>query len=525
MPDQTATGIGSTTRPKPQSCFETLPDELLAFLFTFFTPFDFGHKHRFVCARWCGARPSWTKVAVRAARSDVKGVMHSIGSASKVTELEILGTFAAPRYHQRLTFLEGIAMFVGLRQLRLCWVNDELLRLIAGLEDLHGLQVEEHHHVTDGGLAHLPALQKLTRLKFDAAKSNTWITDQGVLVFHAMNSLEELVFGSWTKVSPRCLLYLAHFRSLRVLDLQLFEATIRDADLQRHYWFQNLGCVNFASCRRVTDAGVRHITASCRRLTSLNLSWTQVSDDICLALAELPLTELYLLDCDRFTGAGLRHLCLLNLRALEIRVECRYYPVLAHFQALRRFRVKGSSAEQALQFLPSTLEDLHLEADAILPDLLTFPSDLQVLHLDARFQTRLFTPCNRAHVRTLFLRRLTDASLGDVSLCSSLTTLHLDNCSAVSDAGLLQLKVLATLRVLAIDYGMMHNSCLLDIMTAVRKLQTLTLTFCRNITEGGVVRACERLPFLRALHLRGCVCISHEGKKRLFQIVEVVQEI
>lgn len=91
---------------------------------------------------------------------------------------------------------------------------------------------------------------------------------------------------------------------------------------------------------------------------------------------------------------------------------------------------------------------------------------------------------------------------------SGITFLDLRGCQHITDQGLMNLGFLFDVEVALFDNCHSLTGTGLRVLVDSKKLHTLSLAYCRRLTDDGIVCISQCLPALKTLSLEGCRCLS-----------------
>jgi hypothetical protein len=262
--------------------------------------------------------PKLRELDVESAKQITPAGLKSLGALAALQKLSLYGL-----YHNKEGLgdaaVQSIVALKSLRELRLngCGTTDVGMRLLEGMPQLRHLELYGEARLTDAALASVAKLKRLTHLSLDSYVG----TEQG-----------------WMRFSKDALRSLAVLQELE--HLHLVGQDVAAETLQ----FPRLKTLSLGGAS-VDDACAPRI-AACRGLQSLNLVYTNISDEGLQTLADLPELRRLNLDSRVVTDAGIKHLKRLpklqhvSLRASRLTDESLQH--LAEITTLKRVDLNAS---------------------------------------------------------------------------------------------------------------------------------------------------------------------------------------
>ncbi|XP_051237471.1 uncharacterized protein fbxl9 [Dicentrarchus labrax] len=336
--------------------------------------------------------------------------------------------------------------------------NRSVLAIARGLKTLTHLCLSRDWRITESGLAELLSVSSLKSLDLSVCLhiSGTEIV-KGLTGSSTRPQLETLILKSCT-----------YIRDLAVFSLtQLLGDTLRELDL--------------TSCIDVTDLSVRSIATFLRRLVVLRLGWCKEVTDWGLLGMEERAT------CDRDQQTGLSFTRTFGNMGFfkPPRLPFEERPKVVTQNDLEQFKQQAETSLLAL----NRLQELDLSAclkltDSSITQVVRYP-DLRQLSLS-------------------MLPEITDASLASVARhCRSLTSLSVSHCPGVTDRGVEQAApCLHRLQHLNLSSCNITDRSLLCLVQHCRRLRTLDISRCKNISATTVHLLQSQLPILENVHYK-----------------------
>lgn len=395
-------------------------------------------------------------------------------------------------------------------------LDEHLRKIVRKCLMLRSLSLFRCEKITDKALSeigkHLPFLTDLS-----LTHCSRWLTDEGIAhVTRGCPDLTALDVGGCLQLTDETLTRLA-------------------ADCK------GLQVLKISKCIKMTDAGLLQVVRACR-LAELHMSVCPLTDGPILELAQQgQLVNLACRNTIHVSDTTLRALSLChNLESLNVSGCIRISD-----DGLISLAPACGKLERAM------LDDCELVSDKGVETLVRVARDLKHLGLrrcrfvsDAianvlathtvHLQTLLLTGCNQLtndgldtiviglqELCVLDLSRcsVTDEGLTSVSRhCHHLTTLHIEWCYAVTDAGIDKLSsgVCSGLTTLMLSGCVqLTDLSLLFLCRGMRELDTLAFRSCPLITNTGLGYLTNFMPGLSMLDASGCLGISDEGKTPL----------
>ena len=418
-----------------------------------------GVAARVLVRRWLAPDDAWDEIGATPGEIAVPAELE-VRVVSRVDDAELVRLaqdIAAFGEIQRLDLsyaaisgatLNALDAMTGLLHLDLSrtQADDEALAFVAHQAQLMELDVWGCDRITDAGLVHLEALQRLERLELGQCPG---VTDAGLPALVALPRLSTLGVAG-TRVGDGGLAAIRQMRTLKRLDLahtSVIGPGLGSVAMLADLWSLSLfGCVHL---RSDALAGLRPL----RALSALNLGRCGLLSDQAMvylrplrALSELRLEGVAITDGGVLYLTDLHGLALLDLS--WTRVADAGVARLGALRGLRTLMLAGTG-----------LTDTGLASLTTLRGL----ADLDV---------------SNTHV--------TDAGLRTLSALTTLESLDLEG-TEVHDAGLVHLGELPQLRKLYLGRTPITDKGL-ELLQRVTHLAMIDLTMCGRVTSEGVKR-------------------------------------
>ncbi|EDO35101.1 predicted protein [Nematostella vectensis] len=271
--------------------------------------------------------------------------------------------------------------------------------------------------------------------------------------------------------------------------------------------------VDFSGCsggELIGESILLHISARCTSVVSVDVSWTNVSDNGVQALVEniIQLECLCLNGCQAVTDKSLRSIADRHGESLRI------------FEVFGCFNITPGGfkmlAGKCCHLQTLNLGQCHKMTDSALGSLVSHLPELENLDLRGCKQIRdsavkkIVRHCPLLKCLALAnCPRITDVTLAEIATnLPDIRSLDICGCSKVSDVGVRALarccNKMESLDLSSTGEAVTHKSVTSLANYCSQSLQTLKLSFCADITDETVLHLARQCRKLSLLHLYGC---------------------